>query len=227
MSLKELSSAALVLLAMLPAAASTTQGVGARLAGATAEQGKLAFHTCAACHTVDKGGPTRVGPNLWNVVERPIASVDGFDYSEALTGLGGAWNFQRLEDFLAAPLDYAPGTRMVYPGVQDPGTRAAIIRYLVSLSDMPVDLPKSAGGATPRATDPFGEDWPQGEGRDLTGFACQSCHSLAIVKQQGLPRKRWDEMLDWMVEEQGMDPLVPDERTLVLEYLSAHFGIDR
>jgi cytochrome c len=67
---------------------------------------------------------------------------------------------------------------------------------------------------------------PEGLGREKVFYACQACHSLAIVKQQGLDRESWDETLVWMVEEQGMGPLDPEERKLVLDYLATHFGRD-
>ncbi|WP_245555233.1 hypothetical protein [Hahella ganghwensis] len=71
---------------------------------------------------------------------------------------------------------------------------------------------------------PFGEDWPSGPGSMETGGLCGACHSLALVKQQGLSRKSWDETLTWMVEEQGMPDLDPDMRNLILDYLSEHFN---
>ncbi len=73
------------------------------------------------------------------------------------------------------------------------------------------------------------EDWqglPAGSGREEVFYLCQACHSLAIVKQQGLDRASWDESLDWMVEEHEMDPLEPEDRKLILDYLTAHYGRD-
>ena len=73
------------------------------------------------------------------------------------------------------------------------------------------------------------EDWqglPAGLGREEVFYQCQACHSLAIVKQQGLDRESWDESLVWMVEEQEMEPLDPEDRNLVLDYLATHFGRD-
>ena len=72
-------------------------------------------------------------------------------------------------------------------------------------------------------------DWqglPPGPGREEVFYLCQACHSLAIVKQQGLDRETWDETLVWMVEEQEMPEPEPEERDLMLGYLSTHFGRD-
>lgn len=72
--------------------------------------------------------------------------------------------------------------------------------------------------------DPFGPDWPAGEGRELTGAWCGGCHSLNLVRQQGLSRSSWDELLHWMSEKQNMPPLEGERRELVLDYLAANFG---
>ncbi|MDX1402307.1 MAG: hypothetical protein R3245_10320 [Kiloniellales bacterium] len=71
------------------------------------------------------------------------------------------------------------------------------------------------------------DDWqglPPGPGREEVYYSCQACHSLAIVKQQGLSRESWDETLVWMVEEQGMPEPDPVERNLILDYLANHYG---
>jgi cytochrome c len=59
----------------------------------------------------------------------------------------------------------------------------------------------------------------------LVASVCSACHSLHLVTQQGLSKQRWDETLDWMVEEQGMDELNPDDREAVLVYLSTYYGM--
>ncbi|MGQ7846096.1 hypothetical protein ACUNV4_16555 [Granulosicoccus sp. 3-233] len=74
--------------------------------------------------------------------------------------------------------------------------------------------------------DPFGANWPEGEGRNLTGAWCGGCHSLNLVTQQGLTRDGWDVLLDWMSEKQKMPPLQGEQRDTVLDYLAANFGID-
>lgn len=90
---------------------------------------------------------------------------------------------------------------------------------------------QTAAGETAATTidedDDFGPDWPLGPGRDDTGYLCSACHSLAIVKQQGLKRDDWDELLDWMVEEQGMDELEAADREIILDYLETNFNVDR
>lgn len=74
--------------------------------------------------------------------------------------------------------------------------------------------------------DPFGADWPPGEGRELAGAWCVGCHSLNLVKQQGLTREGWDVLLTWMSEKQKMPPLEGEYRQTVLNYLASNFGVD-
>jgi cytochrome c len=66
------------------------------------------------------------------VVDRPKASADGFNYSAALSGLGGAWTPENLSGFLENPRGYAPGTSMSYNGMRDVGDRANLIAYLAT-----------------------------------------------------------------------------------------------
>jgi|GEM_PF-212256 len=75
--------------------------------------------------------------------------------------------------------------------------------------------------------DQYGASWPAGEGRELTGAWCGGCHSLNLVKQQGLTRDGWDELLHWMTAKQNMPPLEGDMRDRVLDYLAANFDTGR
>jgi len=67
---------------------------------------------------------------------------------------------------------------------------------------------------------------PPGKGRDEVFGLCGACHSVRLVTQQGLPRTRWDKLIDWMIEEQGMPKPDAELRTLILNYLSEHLNID-
>jgi cytochrome c len=113
------------------------------------EKGQAAAKQCQACHTFEKGGPNRVGPNLWNIVNRPRASESGFNYSAAMKGKAANWSFDELNKFLANPRGYIPGTAMTYAGISRAEQRADLIDYLHTLSDNPVPLPKAAEGAPP------------------------------------------------------------------------------
>lgn len=84
-----------------------------------------------------------------------------------------------------------------------------------------------SSAATIDEDDEFGPEWPLGPGREDTGYLCGACHSLAIVKQQGLTRGDWDELIDWMIEDQGMAELDTADRDIILDYLAEHFNVDR
>ncbi|MDX1916576.1 MAG: cytochrome c family protein, partial [Rickettsiaceae bacterium] len=97
---------------------------------ASADLGKNLFTKCAACHSGDKGGPNRVGPHLWDVVERPKATAEGYTYSSALKALEGVWDYDSLAHFLHKPSEYAKGTKMGFQGLSKPEDIANIIAYL-------------------------------------------------------------------------------------------------
>ena len=122
-------------------AAEAETGIGALLAQADADVGAKDARKCAACHSFEEGGAAKIGPPLWNVVERDIASVEGFSYSDALTEKEGAWDYQTLDDYLTAPREWAPGTKMAFAGIKKPEDRADVILYLRSLSSDPAPLP--------------------------------------------------------------------------------------
>ena len=111
------------------------------LAKADAKKGEGYAKACATCHSFDKGGAAKVGPNLYGVVNRPIGSAAGFAYSEALQKKGGTWSFDDIYKFIANPKGYAPGTKMGYAGEKDPQRRADIEAYLRTLADTPAPLP--------------------------------------------------------------------------------------
>ena len=96
---------------------------------------------CTACHTFDQGGANRVGPNLWGVLGRTKAAVDGFSYSAAMADHGGIWGYQEMHDFLDKPKDYLPGTKMAFAGLRRPAEIADIIAYMRENHDAAPPLP--------------------------------------------------------------------------------------
>lgn len=118
-----------------------TMSLAALIAEADAAKGAKVAKKCAACHTFDKGGKNKVGPNLYGILGRDIAAVEGFGYSDALTGLEGTWGFQEMSDFLANPRGYASGTKMAFAGLKKPDDRADILLYMHQQNDAPPPLP--------------------------------------------------------------------------------------
>lgn len=124
------------------AAAAAAEPLPVLLAKADAKKGESAFKACAACHTGDKGGANKVGPNLYDVVNRDLGSHAGFAYSDAIKAKGGKWSFDALDHFITNPKGFVNGTKMAYAGEKDAGKRADILAYLRTLSEKPADLPK-------------------------------------------------------------------------------------
>ena len=132
-----------------PDAAAPPEPIEKLLASASVEKGGQSAKKCVACHTFTKGGPNRVGPNLWGVVNRPKASEAGFTYSDALKSKGGNWTIDDLSEFLTSPRKFAPGTKMTFVGLPKGSERADVIAYLNSLADNPAPLPKAAENVPP------------------------------------------------------------------------------
>src|SRR3546814_15255813 len=100
----------------------------------TAAMGEQFFRRCVACHTVEKGGPHGIGPNLHGVVGAPVASKPGFSYSGAMKAKGGVWDEAALDAYLKAPMKDVPGTRLAFAGVSDATDRQALPLYLKETS---------------------------------------------------------------------------------------------
>jgi cytochrome c len=135
-------------------AAAAEEPIENLLATASVDHGAQVAKQCGACHNFQEGQGAKVGPDLYGVVGRPIASVAGFNYSAALKAKTGAWTFDALNTWLTKPSAYAPGTAMTFAGITSEKQRADVIDYLDSLSANPVPLPKptaAAAAATPPA----------------------------------------------------------------------------
>lgn len=133
--------------AAAPAKPAEIPPIAPLLAKASADAGKATFKQCMTCHTDDKGGPNRIGPNLWGVVGRKMASEPGYDYSEALkkfaaTQKPDTWTYEELNQWLAHPRDRVPGTKMTFLGLPKEQDRANVIAYLRTQSDSPEPLPQ-------------------------------------------------------------------------------------
>ena len=132
------------LMPLSAAVAQTAEPIDALLATADAAAGQKTGKVCTNCHSVDKGGATRIGPNLWNIVNRRPASVPGFPYSSALQSTKiKTWTYGNLNTWLFSPNTFAPGTQMTYFGLKKTQDRANVIAWLRTLSDSPAPLPKA------------------------------------------------------------------------------------
>lgn len=101
-----------------------------------AAAGQRVFNQCRACHTPDEGGRNGVGPNLWGIVGRPAASVDGFRYSASMREVaasGYAWTPENLRAYIANPKAVVPRGSMSYPGLRNEEQLTNLIAYLATL----------------------------------------------------------------------------------------------
>jgi cytochrome c len=108
---------------------------------ADAMAGAMIAERCAACHDWTKGGPNKIGPNLYGVVGRPKASHPGFTYSPVMQVVGGNWTYSNLFEFLARPAVVMPGTKMTFAGLPRAQDRLNVIAFLRMQADEPAPLP--------------------------------------------------------------------------------------
>ena len=99
---------------------------------ADVEAGKTEFKKCALCHTTE-AGKNKIGPSLFGIVGRKSATLDNFNYSEAMKKFDHVWDEETLDKYLADPRGVVPGTRMIFPGIKDKTERDDVIDYLETL----------------------------------------------------------------------------------------------
>ena len=111
------------------------------LAAANLENGQKVAKKCLQCHTFEKGGKAKTGPNLWDIVERAIGALEGYAYSKAMKAHGGTWTYAQLNEYLYKPRKSVPGTKMSFAGLKKVQDRADLIAYIASMSDAPKPFP--------------------------------------------------------------------------------------
>lgn len=120
---------------------------GLVLAAANIDAGARAFRRCQSCHTIEAGGANGTGPNLYDIVNRDIASVAGARYSNTLSEMDGTWTYEALDGFLENPRGYANGTNMSFAGLRNDEERFNLIAYLRDQAPSPAALPAPLAAA--------------------------------------------------------------------------------
>ena len=129
---------------------------GTVLASADVAAGKATSAKCEACHDLSKGGPNKIGPNIYNVVDEPRGTDrNGFPFSSAMKAKGGTWTYDELFKFLKSPQGYITGTKMSFAGIRNAKDRINLIAFLRSNADTPAPIPapKPVAAAAPAGPD--------------------------------------------------------------------------
>ncbi|MGD0864271.1 MAG: cytochrome c family protein [Rhizomicrobium sp.] len=116
----------------MTAAFAAALATSAQAAG-NAANGAGVFDRCAICHSSTKGGPNKIGPNLFGIVGRKAGTYPGFSYSSAMTKSGIVWNDAKLDAYVASPATVVPGNKMPFAGITNNNQRADLIAYLDTL----------------------------------------------------------------------------------------------
>ena len=103
--------------------------------------GEKVFKKCAACHLINKGGENKIGPALYGVIGRKVASKQDYKYSKAMAAYDKNWTFEEMNGYLKKPQSYIKGTKMAFAGLRKEKDRASVILYLNQNSDNPLPLP--------------------------------------------------------------------------------------
>ena len=114
------------------------------LASASVERGQAIAKKCTQCHTFEKGGSNRTGPNLWGIIGAKVAHLADFAYSSGFKEKGGTWDYENLNILLHKPRAFVSATKMSFVGLKNDQERADIIAYLNTLSDSPAPLPSTS-----------------------------------------------------------------------------------
>jgi cytochrome c len=131
---------------------------GTVLPKADAAKGKDISARCEQCHDLSKGGPDKIGPNLWGIVDRPRASRASFSYSSAMSASHAPWTYENLFRFWKSPQAVVPGTKMTFAGLPSAQDRIDLLAYLRTQSDSPAPIPPPAPAKpAPAATPPAGK----------------------------------------------------------------------
>jgi len=115
-------------------AAAGPEPIGPLLAKADPKRGEQIGKVCVQCHTFNKGGANKIGPNLWDITEENMAAVPNYQFSSAMEAhKGEKWDPDKLNQWLWKPQSLIKGTKMTFAGLPKAEDRADVIAYLGTL----------------------------------------------------------------------------------------------
>ena len=117
-----------------------TGNIMALFASTSAADGAKVFKKCLTCHSIGKGDPNKIGPNIFGVLNRKAGSISGYKYSKAMVAFGKSWSVEEMDGFLTKPKDWIKGTKMSFAGLKNAKDRAAVILYINKNTDNPLPL---------------------------------------------------------------------------------------
>ena len=117
-----------------------TGNIMALFASTSAADGAKVFKKCLTCHSIGKGDPNKIGPNIFGVLNRKAGSISGYKYSKAMVAFGKSWSVEEMDGFLTKPRDWVKNTKMSFIGLKNAKDRAAVILYLNEKTDSPLPL---------------------------------------------------------------------------------------
>ncbi len=135
---------------------------GTVLPKADATAGKAVSAKCEQCHDISKGGPNKIGPELWNLIGRARASEPGFSYSSAMSSDHSPWTYALLFKYLKSPQAMVPGTKMNFAGLRSAQDRLDLLAFLRTQEDTPAPIPAPAPAAAAPAPAPAAAPAPAG-----------------------------------------------------------------
>ena len=91
--------------------------------------GKKVFKKCVACHSLQEG-KNKIGPSLYNLIDRKAGLVEGYKYSKAMKNSGVVWDEESLDEFLIKPRKFIPKTKMSFRGIKNKSLRDDLISFL-------------------------------------------------------------------------------------------------
>lgn len=149
------------------------------LATADASKGEAVFAKCKACHTIDAGGATGIGPNIHGIMGKAIAG-GSFAYSGALKEVGGNWTFENMDAWLASPKKFASGNKMSFPGLSKAEDRANILLYL---NEQGSNLPLPEAPAAPAEGEVAAEGGDAADSGDKPALDAEQVAEDAVIDE--------------------------------------------